>query len=95
MGPAGGLTLTTFDFLSGAVTFGFLLAFIFFLRFWKQTGDLLFLGFASAFALLGVGQAIQCLADMPEEHRSYIYLFRLAAFSIIIFAIMKKNRSKT
>ena len=43
-------------FLTGAVTFGFFVASLFFLRFWRRTGDTLFMAFALAFALLGVAQ---------------------------------------
>jgi len=41
------------EFLSGAVTMGFAIASAFFLRFWRRTGDRLFLVFALAFWLLG------------------------------------------
>ncbi len=85
--------MTLFDFLSGAITLGFLVAGLFFLRFWRRTRDGLFLAFAIAFVLLGIGQAIQALANIPQEERSYIYLIRLAAFTIILAAIMRKNRS--
>jgi len=85
--------MTLFDFLSGAITLGFLVAGLFFLRFWRKTGDGLFLAFAAAFALLGIGQAVQALANVTQEERSYILLIRLAAFSIIIAAIVRKNRS--
>ena len=85
--------MTLFDFLSGAITFGFLVAGLFFLRFWKRTGDGLFLAFAIAFSLLGIGQAVQALANIPQEERGYIFLVRLAAFSIILAAIVRKNRS--
>ncbi|TMJ16751.1 MAG: hypothetical protein E6G94_03365 [Alphaproteobacteria bacterium] len=84
-----------YDFLSGAVTFGYFLAGLFFLRFWRRTGDALFLSFALAFALLGAGQALLTLAEMPVEERSWIYLFRLAAFLLIIVAILRKNRRGT
>jgi hypothetical protein len=84
-----------FDFLSGSITLGFLIAGLFFLRFWRRTNDSLFLAFAAAFALLGVGQAIQVLANIPQEERSYIFLIRLAAFTIILAAIVRKNRSVT
>ncbi len=87
--------MTVFDFLSGAITLGFLIAGLFFLRFWKRTDDSLFLAFAVAFALLGLGQAIQALANIPEEERSYIFLIRLAAFIIILAAIVRKNRALT
>jgi hypothetical protein len=84
--------MTLFDFLSGAIAFGFLAAALFFLRFWKRTHDGLFLAFAIAFALLGFGQAVQALANIPQEERSYIFLIRLAAFMLIIVAIVRKNR---
>ena len=85
--------MTLFDFLSGSITLGFLVAGLFFLRFWRRTNDSLFLAFAAAFALLGLGQAIQALANIPQEERSYIFLIRLAAFTIILAAIVRKNRS--
>ena len=85
--------MTLFDFLSGAITLGFLVAALFFLRFWRSTYDGLFLAFAVAFALLGLGQAVQALANIPQEERSYIYLIRLAAFVIIIAAVVRKNRA--
>lgn len=85
--------MTLFAFLSGAITLGFLVAALFFLRFWRRTGDDLFVAFAFSFALLGLGQAVQALANIPEEERSYIYLIRLAAFLIILAAIIRKNSS--
>ena len=84
--------MTAFDFLSGSITLGFLVAGLFFLRFWKRTHDGLFLAFAIAFALLGLGQAVQALANIPQEERSYLFLIRLAAFTIILIAIIRKNR---
>ena len=84
--------MTLFPFLSGAITFGFLVAGLFFLRFWKRTGDGLFLAFALAFSLLGLTQALLALTDIPVEERSWLYLFRLAAFALIIGAIGWKNR---
>lgn len=87
--------MTLFDFLSGAITLGFLVAGLFFLRFWRKTRDGLFLAFAMSFALLGVGQAVQALANIPQEERSYIYIIRLAAFTLILIAIFRKNRSST
>jgi Family of unknown function (DUF5985) len=85
--------MTLFDFLSGAITLAFLVAALFFLRFWRRTHDGLFLAFAIAFALLGLGQAVQALANIPQEERSFIFLIRLAAFTIILAAIVRKNRS--
>jgi hypothetical protein len=83
---------TLIDFLSGAVTLGFIVAGLFFLRFWRKTGDALFIAFALAFWLLGLAQALLALTDVPLEERSWLYLIRLAAFVLILFAIARKNR---
>lgn len=85
--------MTLYDFLSGAVAFGFALSGIFFLRFWTRTRDGLFLAFAIAFALLGLVQAILALANFTTEDQGSIYLIRLGAFLLIILAIMRKNRA--
>ena len=81
-----------YDFLSGAVSLGFFVCALFFLRFWRRTKDGLFMAFALAFGLLGLGQAILALANIPTEERGSIYLIRLAAFALIILAILRKNR---
>jgi hypothetical protein len=80
------------DFLSGAIAMGFLVAGLFFLRFWRQTGEWLFVAFALSFWLLGVGQAALTFAEIPVEERSWLYLIRLAAFSLILVSIGIKNR---
>ena len=80
------------DFLSGAVTMGFIVAGLFFLGFWRKTGDTLFVAFALAFWLLGFGQALLSFTDIPVEERSWLYLLRLAAFSLILVSIWRKNR---
>ena len=83
---------TLLDFLSGAITMGFLVAGFFFLRFWKRTRESLFLAFAAAFWLLGLAQALLALTDIPIEERSWLFLLRLAAFSLILVSIWRKNR---
>lgn len=84
--------MSLYAFFSGAVTFGFLLAALYFLRFWRRTGDFLFAAFAGAFALLGLNQALLALANIAAEERSWVYLLRIAAFVLIIAAIVIKNR---
>lgn len=79
------------EFVSGAITVGFLIVGLFFLRFWSRTRDRLFLAFAAAFWLLAVNQALVALAGIPREEQSWIYLIRLAAFTLIIVAIVHKN----
>lgn len=78
-------------FLSGAVTFGFLLAALFFFRFFKRTADGLFFWFGLSFLMLATGQALVTLLDVTVEERSWIFLLRLAAYLIIVIAILRKN----
>ena len=85
--------MTGYAFLAGAVTFGFLLLALYFLRFWRHTGDLLFAAFAGAFALLGLNQALLAIANISAEERSWVYVLRIAAFALILVAIALKNRS--
>jgi hypothetical protein len=83
---------TLLDFLSGAITAGFLVAGLYFLRFWKRTREGLFLAFAAAFWLLGLAQALISFADIPLEERSWLFLVRLAAFALILVSIWRKNQ---
>ncbi|HET9813196.1 MAG TPA: DUF5985 family protein [Sphingomicrobium sp.] len=85
--------MTLYDFLSGAVALAFLACSLFFLRFWRRTREELFLAFSLSFALLGIGQTVLALASIPTEERGSLYLIRLAAFLLILFAIYRKNRT--
>ena len=85
--------MTLYDFLAGAVSFGFFVCGLFFLRYWSRSRDELFRAFAVAFALLGTGQAILALANIPTEERGSLYLIRLSAFLLILLAIYRKNRT--
>jgi hypothetical protein len=81
-----------YHFLSGMVSAGFLVAALFFLRFRKRTGDPLFGRFAFAFALLALAQGLLAVSGLTGEDRVWIYLIRLAAFLVILWAIYRKNR---
>ena len=87
------MSTSLINFLSGATAFGFLVCGLFFLRFWRRTRDPLFMAFALAFALLGIGQAVLALANIPTEERGSLFLIRLSAFALILFAILRKNRA--
>jgi hypothetical protein len=81
-----------FSFLSGAITMGFLVAGLLFLRFWRKTREPLFASFAAAFWLLGIAQALLALSAIPVEERSWLYLLRLAAFALILTSVWRANR---
>ena len=81
------------EFLSGAVATAHLLVCLFFLRFWKNTRDRLFLLFAVAFALFALNQiAVVALADSRDQV-GYTYILRVLGFIAILVAIIDKNAS--
>ncbi|HEV2538183.1 MAG TPA: DUF5985 family protein [Frateuria sp.] len=82
-------------FLGGAIACGLFVAALFFLRFWRRTGDGLFLAFSVAFGLMGVAQIVIAAINIYFEDSSPAYLIRLAAFALIMVAIGRKNRKST
>lgn len=65
---------------------------MFFLRFWRDTADRLFLFFAAAFWLLATSWLLLAFFDPTDETRPYVYALRLLAFLLIIVATIDKNR---
>ncbi len=82
------------NFTAGFLTAGYLAAGLFFLKFWRRTGDGLFGAFAAAFALMAANQAVPVLFGIPDEALGGVYLLRLAAFLLIIWAILRKNMAR-
>lgn len=82
------------EFAWGLATMGYLTAAVFFLRFWSRTADRLFAAFAAAFLLLAISQALLAFLSVTREEQTWIYLVRLAAFIIIIAAIVGKNTGR-
>ena len=81
------------DFLGGAISFGYCLSALYFFKFWLKGQDAFFLLFAIAFCLLGGSRLLEVSAFGLIENQLVIYLIRLFSFVLIIFAIVKKNRS--
>lgn len=81
------------DFLSGAIVMACTVVGGLFLRFWARSHDRLFAYFAAAFWLFGLNHLMLALTDRGSEIRPYIYMIRLAAFVLILVAIVEKNRS--
>ena len=67
---------------------------VFWVRFWRQTGDRFFAFMAVAFALFGVNLTLLAVINPEHESRHLIYLIRLAAFLVIIVGIIDKNRAR-
>jgi peptidoglycan/LPS O-acetylase OafA/YrhL len=79
------------NYISGIISGGYLIAALFFFRFWRRTGDVLFAVFGVSFVLFAVSQGASLLSDVPREDRSWIYLFRLAGFALLLGCIIWKN----
>lgn len=76
---------------AGALILGYLAAGLFFLRFWRRTRDTLFVWFAVAFWLMAVNQLALAFLDVPRDEMHWIYLIRISAFVLILWAIVWKN----
>jgi hypothetical protein len=81
-------------FFQGFSVAAALAAGLIFLRFWRETGDRLFVHFAIGFWLIGASWAALGLLSPTEEARPYVYGLRLVAFLLIISGIVVKNRSR-
>lgn len=79
-------------FLLGIIVTASLVTAAFFFRFWRKTRDPLFLAFAAAFTIEGVNRMAFLAIAQPNEGSPAIYLVRLAAFLLILVAIIAKNR---
>jgi len=78
-------------FLAGMITAGFLIAGLFFARFWVRTRDPLFASFAFAFWMLALNQCLLMLTGISHEEQTWTYLLRAVAFTVIAAAIVRKN----
>ncbi|MGA7884242.1 MAG: DUF5985 family protein [Acidobacteriaceae bacterium] len=64
---------------------------IFFLRYWKETRDSLFLAFAVFFAVEGGTRTFDISTPSPNLIVGWVYILRLLAVLLIVAAILRKN----
>ena len=77
--------------ISGALSTAYVVAGLFFLKFWSASRDRLFGLFAAAFFLLAVQRLMLPFIDPSQA--TFLYVVRLVAFVLIIVAIVDKNRA--
>ena len=80
------------SFLLGALALGFFAGASFFVRFFVRTRDRVFAYFAAAFGIMSANQVALAVFGEASEYQSWLYLVRLAAFVVILYAIFDKNR---
>jgi hypothetical protein len=81
-----------YTFLSGAGMMGAFTCAAFFFRFWKKTGERIFLIFGLTFTTLAIERFVLAGYNAPQEHQAFIYLIRLFAFGMLLLGIWDKNR---
>jgi hypothetical protein len=82
------------DMLIGAIATASIIAALFFLRFWRSTGDRFFLFFALSFFIDGVNRVLLAPGSQSTDEAPAYYLIRLIAYGLILFAILDKNRPR-
>ena len=80
------------QFLRGGLVVACFVAGLFFLHYYRQTRDRIFVFFVVAFWSLAAHWVGLAIANPELESRHYIFLFRLLAFVALIVGILDKNR---
>ena len=82
--------MTYVPLMQGALAGLSLVVAVFFARMWRRADDRFYLFFAIAFAIFAVHWCV--LSGHAGEHTTWPYVTRLAAFLLILVAILDKNR---
>ena len=79
------------DLFTGAICMGSMVIALYFVRFWRNSGDRFFLYFALSFFIEGLHRLYSALNDAGGEDSPLHYLIRLLAYGLILWAILEKN----
>ena len=85
------LTTPVVPFVLGAIAMASAVASMFFVRFYRETRDPLFLYFAAAFAIEAVNRTVLAFQATPNEASPYLYILRAFSYSLILVGIYRKN----
>ena len=77
--------------LLGAVIMGDLIAGLFFVRFWRITGDRFFLFFAASFFAIALSRIVVDENIPPFGYEPFGYMIRILSYLFIIAGILYKN----
>jgi len=87
-----GLATNMNIFLSGAVSACCWVVALFFLRFYIKSRDRLFICFACSFFMLGVERIVITMSELSRENVGPVVVIRVVAFTLILLAIIDRNR---
>lgn len=80
--------------ITGAIAAGWLVAGLFFFRFWRHTRDRFFLWFALSFWLEAANRIALGVMAETREDTPVVYGLRVVAYGFILLAIWQKNRPR-
>lgn len=78
-------------FFLGAVAAMFIIAGVFFLRFWRESRDSFFLAFAISFLIRGLNNFQRVFMPHPNVGDTWNYVIDLCSSLLILIAILRKN----
>lgn len=78
--------------LNGAVAMACGAIGVFFVRFWRESRDRLFLCLTLGFWMLGVNYGVLGALPATDEHRAYALLLRLIGFIAILAGVWLRDR---
>lgn len=82
------------NLLAGVIAAGWLVAGLYFFRFWRRTHDRFFLLFAISFWIECADRVAIALVPFASENEPLFYVPRLLAYGLILLAIWRKNRER-
>ena len=77
--------------LLGAVIMGDAIAAVFFIRYWRLTGDRFFLFFSASFIAIAVSRVVVDENLPPVGYDPFGYMIRILSYLFIISGILYKN----
>jgi hypothetical protein len=81
-------------FIEGALTFGDAIVGLFFLHFWRTTGDRLFAASSAAFGLIGANRVMLTAIEVARENLHCHSMSRLFSYGVILWGIIDKDRAR-
>ncbi|HEX6902197.1 MAG TPA: DUF5985 family protein [Thermoanaerobaculia bacterium] len=81
--------------LMGGIAMGWVVAGLFFFRFWRQSRDRFFLFFAASFWIEAINRVALGLWASADETNPLFYGIRLVSYGLILLAIWQKNRPRS
>lgn len=82
------------EYLSGAVTVGFIVAAALLASLWRRRGERLLLALAIAFALLALNQMLALWLTDAHPQVGYVYLLRSIGFVLVVATLLPRGRAR-